>query len=56
MDAENFDGLIVAKAALNRLEILHPNMHLFSEDQMLPAAAQGAPSGGLAKAAGETRE
>ena len=42
MDAENFDGLIVAKAALNRLEILHPNMHLFSEDQMLPAAAQGA--------------
>ena len=42
MDAENFDGLIVAKAALNRLEILYPNMHLFSEDQMLPAAAQGA--------------
>ena len=42
IDAENFDGLIVAKAALNRLEILYPNMYLFSEDQMLPAAAQGA--------------
>ena len=42
MDTENFDGLIVAKAALNRLEILYPNMHLFSEKQMLPAAAQGA--------------
>ena len=42
IDAENFDGLIVAKAALNRLEIQYPNMYLFSEDQMLPAAAQGA--------------
>ena len=42
MDAENFDGLIVAKAALNRLEIVYPNMYIFSEDQMLPAAAQGA--------------
>jgi len=42
MNDENLDGLIVAKAALNRLKISHPNMCLFSEDQMLPAAAQGA--------------
>ena len=42
MNDENLDGLIVAKAALNRLKISHPNMYLFSEDQMLPAAAQGA--------------
>ena len=42
MNTDNLDGLIVAKAALNRLQILHPNMYLFSEDQMLPAAAQGA--------------
>ncbi len=42
LNEENLDGLIVAKAALNRLKIFHPNMHLFSEDQMLPAAAQGA--------------
>ena len=42
IDVDNLDGLIVAKAALNRLEILHPNMHMFSENQMLPAAAQGA--------------
>lgn len=38
----DLDGLIVAKAALNRLKILHPNIHVFSEKQMLPAAAQGA--------------
>ena len=42
MNDENLDGLIVAKAALNRLKISHPNIYLFSEDQMLPAAAQGA--------------
>ena len=42
INVDNLDGLIVAKAALNRLEILHPNMHMFSENQMLPAAAQGA--------------
>jgi len=42
INIDNLDGLIVAKAALNRLKILHPNMHLFSENQMLPAAAQGA--------------
>ena len=42
MNNSNLDGLIVAKAALNRLNILHPNMYTFSEDQMLPAAAQGA--------------
>jgi hydroxymethylbilane synthase len=40
--SENLDGLIVAKAALNRLKINYPNMHIFSENQMLPAAAQGA--------------
>ena len=42
INTDNLDGLIVAKAALNRLQISHPNMYLFSEDQMLPAAAQGA--------------
>ena len=40
--SENLDGLIVAKAALNRLKINYNNMHIFSENQMLPAAAQGA--------------
>ena len=40
--SENLDGLIVAKAALNRLKINYTNMHIFSENQMLPAAAQGA--------------
>ena len=42
IDSENLDGLIVAKAALNRLQISHPNTYLFSEEQMLSAAAQGA--------------
>ena len=42
MNVDSLDGLIVAKAALNRLNIQHPNMYTFSEDQMLPAAAQGA--------------
>ena len=42
MNTGNLDGLIVAKAALNRLNIMHPNIYTFSEDQMLPAAAQGA--------------
>ena len=42
INVDSLDGLIVAKAALNRLKIMHPNMYLFSEDQMLPAAAQGA--------------
>ena len=42
INTDNLDGLIVAKAALNRLKIVHPNMYLFSEDQMMPAAAQGA--------------
>jgi hydroxymethylbilane synthase len=40
--SEDLDGLIVAKAALNRLKIDYPNVHIFSENQMLPAAAQGA--------------
>ena len=39
---DDLDGLIVAKAALNRLKISHPNKYLFSEKEMLPAAAQGA--------------
>jgi hydroxymethylbilane synthase len=42
MNVDSLDGLIVAKAALNRLNIQHQNMYTFSEDQMLPAAAQGA--------------
>ena len=42
MNVDSLDGLIVAKAALNRLNIQHPNMYTFSEDQILPAAAQGA--------------
>ncbi len=42
IQADDLDGLIVAKAALNRLKISHPNVHEFSEAQMLPAAAQGA--------------
>ena len=42
LQTDNLDGLIVAKAALNRLKILHPNIHVFTEEQMLPAAAQGA--------------
>ena len=32
--SENLDGLIVAKAALNRLKINYPNMYIFSENQM----------------------
>jgi len=39
---ENLDGLVVAKAALNRLKIKHKNIHIFSENEMLPAASQGA--------------
>ncbi|MDA7796502.1 hydroxymethylbilane synthase [Gammaproteobacteria bacterium] len=39
---ENLDGLVVAKAALNRLKIKHKNMHVFLESEMLPAASQGA--------------
>ncbi len=42
INTDDLDGLIVAKAALNRLKILHPNKYLFSEEEMLPAAAQGA--------------
>ena len=42
LQTDNLDGLVVAKAALNRLKILHPNVHAFTEEQMLPAAAQGA--------------
>ena len=42
MNSDDLDGLIVAKAALNRLKISHPNKYLFSEEEMLPAAAQGA--------------
>ncbi len=42
MTTENLDGLIVAKAALNRLKISHPNIYKFSQEEMLPAAAQGA--------------
>tara|TARA_B100000287_G_scaffold425942_1_gene473071 strand:+ start:7095 stop:8003 length:909 start_codon:yes stop_codon:yes gene_type:complete len=39
---DGFDGLIVAKAALNRLKISYPNVYIFTEEQMLPAAGQGA--------------
>ena len=42
MTSENLDGLIVAKAALNRLKIAHPNIYIFSQEEMLPAASQGA--------------
>jgi len=42
INTDDLDGLIVAKAALNRLKISHPNKYLFSEKEMLPAAAQGA--------------
>ena len=42
INTDDLDGLIVAKAALNRLKISHPNKYLFSEEEMLPAAAQGA--------------
>ncbi len=38
---ENLDGLIVAKAAMNRLKIEYPNVYIFSEEEMLPAASQG---------------
>ena len=40
--SETLDGLIVAKAALNRLEIDYPNIYVFSRREMLPAAGQGA--------------
>jgi len=36
------DGLVMAKAALNRLQIQHPNTYYFNHKEMLPAAAQGA--------------
>ena len=42
MKIDGLDGLVVAKAAINRLNISHSNICLLSEDQMLPAAAQGA--------------
>ena len=38
---EDLDGLIVAKAAMNRLKIEYPNVYIFSEEEMLPAASQG---------------
>jgi len=38
---EDLDGLIVAKAAINRLKIEYPNVYIFSEEEMLPAASQG---------------
>ena len=38
---EDLDGLIVAKAAMNRLKIEYPNVYIFSEKEMLPAASQG---------------
>ena len=37
----HFDGLIVAKAALNRLNIKSTNAYEFSMEEMLPAASQG---------------
>ena len=37
----HFDGLIVAKAALNRLNIESTNAYEFSMEEMLPAASQG---------------
>jgi len=42
MNLNGLDGLIVARAALNRLNINHKNIYYFSEEEMLPAAAQGA--------------
>ena len=36
-----FDGLIVAKAALNRLNLQLPNTYEFTLEEMLPAASQG---------------
>ena len=38
---ENIDGLIVAKAALERLNISTQNCYEFSFEEMLPAASQG---------------
>ena len=42
MKNDGLDALIVAKAALNRLKISYPNLYIFTEERMLPAAAQGA--------------
>ncbi|MBD63546.1 MAG: hydroxymethylbilane synthase [Gammaproteobacteria bacterium] len=42
MNVNAIDGLIIARAALNRLNIEHQNIYYFSEEEMLPAAAQGA--------------
>ena len=41
LDQENIDGLVVAKAALERLNIGNTNCYEFSFEEMLPAASQG---------------
>ena len=41
LDQENIDGLVVAKAALERLNINTENCYEFSFEEMLPAASQG---------------
>ena len=41
LDQENIDGLVVAKAALERLNIGTENCYEFSFEEMLPAASQG---------------
>ena len=41
LDQENIDGLVVAKAALERLNIGIENCYEFSFEEMLPAASQG---------------
>ena len=41
LNRENIDGLVVAKAALERLNISNNNCYEFSFREMLPAASQG---------------
>jgi len=41
LNHENIDGLVVAKAALERLNISNHNCYEFSFGEMLPAASQG---------------
>ena len=41
LNHENIDGLVVAKAALERLNISNDNCYEFSFGEMLPAASQG---------------
>lgn len=41
LNGSEFDGLIVAKAALNRLNLSFENAYEFSVNEMLPSASQG---------------